>query len=86
MGKKLKLAAAYLLHKAVKLRAENKAREKEKEKQSLDKKFFLSIRTPKRSWQELEGNSIDQESQVKILKVKALIKSFGGSKIKVLHS
>lgn len=86
MKKAIKAVGAYLLHKAIKNKAVEKAKKKAKEKESLDGNFYLAFRTSKREWQHLESNIVDQKTKIKVLKLKSLIKNAGGTDIKVVHS
>lgn len=82
----LKAVGAYLLHKIIKNRAVKRAEERARKDESLDGKFYISFRTSRKSWKELEANVIDQDTQVKILKLSSLIKNSGGSGLSVSHS
>ena len=77
-------AKAFILSKALKAKAK-KALEKAEKENSIDGQSYISF--PAASTQfELDAGSQDQETSVKILKIKSYIKTFGGSRIKVVES
>lgn len=86
MNKLVKAAAALLVHTAIKKKAVKKAVKEAQKKASLDKNFYVSFRVSKRPWQQLSTNIVDQETKIKVLKLKSVIKNFGGKNLKVIHS